>query len=463
MLNIRKIREDLGVSQAQFSEIINMPQYRLSSLELGQGTPLPEEIERISKAIDGIKSGVITIRKKKRISKEQFKTSIVADNPRRGYQKTSNNEAYLQSLKHLEQEFNKRRENSPVAISFFAGCGGLCYGITAAGFKIVASNELEEDYKAIYRLNFPNTKFLANDIKDVTNDEIDDILKSYPEIDLFAGGPPCQGFSLAGKRDVTDKRNTLFSYYLKIASKVMPKVILMENVRLLTSMKNPDGKLVKDDILETFAEIGYNSRFFIVNAADYGVAQNRQRVIFIGIRKDINLQPEIAETICGGSDGLFAKQPYFTFGDAVSDLEFLESGEKSKTDIYHKAVSHPEHVIRWLYNVPEGKSAHENEDPSLRPPSGYNTTYKRQVWNEPGATVQTTSGMISGCNNVHPIATRSLTIREAMRLQSFPDSFKMVGKEGVIRTTIGNAVPPLLAYRIALFIKSYYIDNHYIN
>ena len=459
MLNIREIREELGVSQAQFSEMINMRQYRLSSLELGKEKPLPDEIERISKAFDEIRNGLVAVRKKKRISKEKFSSSIVADNPRRGYVRTPNNEAYLQSLRNLELEFNKKRENCPIAISFFAGCGGLCYGITAAGFKIVASNELEEDYKAIYRQNFPDVKFLANDIKEITDEEIDDILKYYPEIDLFAGGPPCQGFSLAGKRDISDKRNTLFSYYLKIANKVKPKVILMENVRLLTSMKNPDGKFVKDDILNTFAEIGYNSRFFIVNAADYGVAQNRERVIFIGIRKDLNLQPVIADTICGDVNGLFAKQPYFTFGDAVSDLEFLEAGEKSKSDKYHKAVAHPEHVIRWLYNVPEGKSAHDNEDPSLRPPSGYNTTYKRQVWNEPGATVQTTFGMISGSNNVHPIATRSLTIREAMRLQSFPDSFKIEGKDGVVRTTIGNAVPPLLAYRIALFIKSHYIDH----
>jgi len=460
MFNIRKIRKELKVSQTQLSEIIHMSQHRLSSLELGKDTPLPEEIERITKAFNDIRNGTITIRKKKRISKEKFETSIVAENPRRGYKRTKNNEAYLQSLRNLEQEFQKKRENCPIAISFFAGCGGLCYGIKAAGFKIAATNELVEDYKTIYKQNFPEANFLSNDIKNISEEEINALLEQYPEVDLFAGGPPCQGFSLAGKRDVSDKRNTLFSYYLKIANKVKPKVILMENVRLLTSMKNPDGNLVKDEILKTFAEIGYNSRFFIVNAADYGVAQYRQRVIFIGIRKDLNLLPEIADTICDKEIGLFAKQPYFTFGDAVSDLEFLEAGEQSKNDRYHKAIAHPEHVIRWLFNVPEGKSAHDNEDPSLRPPSGFNTTYKRQVWNEPGSTVQTTFGMISGGNNVHPIATRSLTIREAMRLQSFPDSFKFDGKEGVVRTTIGNAVPPLLAYRIALFIKAHYIDKH---
>lgn len=459
MIDIRAIREGLGISQAQFAEIIDMDQHRLSSLELHKENPTSKEIEIISKAFEKIKTGSITIRKKKRISKEKFSTSIVAENPRRGYSTTPNNKSYIQALNNLEQEFKRVRENCPTAISFFAGCGGLCYGIKAAGFNIVAANELMEEYQAIYKQNFPNTHFLSNDIKDITKEEIDQVLEQYPEIDLFAGGPPCQGFSLAGKRNVSDKRNTLFSYYLKIASKVKPKVILMENVKLLTSMKDPNGNLVKDEIIKTFTEIGYDSQFFIVNAADYGVAQSRQRVIFIGIRKDLNLRPEIAEPMYGANKGLFQANQYFTFGDAVSDLEFLEAGEQSKSDKYHRAISHPEHVIRWLYNVPEGKSAHDNTDPSLRPPSGYNTTYKRQVWDEPGATVQTTFGMISGCNNVHPIATRSLTIREAMRLQSFPDSFKFDGKDGVIRTTIGNAVPPLLAYRIAEFIKRHYIDN----
>src|SRR4051812_14910211 len=114
--------------------------------------------------------------------------------------------------------------------------------------------------------------------------------------------------------------------------------------------------------------------------------------------------------------------PFRTFGDAVSDLAYLESGERSE-DPLHEAVRHPQHVIDWLWDVPQGKSAHDNEDAAKRPPSGYNTTYKRQVWDEPASTVQTTFGMISGCRNVHPIATRSLTVREAARIQSFPDSY----------------------------------------
>ena len=455
--DIREMRKNLNISQAQFSEITGIPQCRLSGLELEKEKPTQEEIEGIESTAKKILCGEIQIRKKKRISKEVFDTSIVASNPRRSYTRTSKNEEYLSLLKDLESKVKSNDRQGPKAISFFAGCGGLCYGITAAGFNIVATNELVDEFRQIYRLNFPNAFFLSNDIKEITDHEIEELLKIHPEIDLFAGGPPCQGFSLAGKRDTDDERNTLFQYYLRIASKVRPKVILMENVRLLTSMKNPEGRNVKDEIILTFKEIGYNGQFFIVNASDYEVAQNRERVLFIGIREDIKIAPAIPNPKCGASSDLFTRlKPKYTFGDAVSDLEYLESGEIDKEDPYHRSTNHPEHVLRWLFNVPEGKSAHDNSDPSLRPPSGYNTTYKRQVWSEPGCTVTTNFTMISGGNNVHPIATRAITIREAMRLQSFPDSFKLTGKDGTLRTVIGNAVPPLLAYNIAVFLREHY-------
>lgn len=458
MTDIRVCRKQLGISQAQFSEITKIPQHKLSDWELGKSEPSIEECHAITLYLEKIRSGAIETRKKKRISKTHFNSSIINQHTRRGYSRTAHNEEYLEQLKELEHKFNTKHDNAPLAMSFFAGCGGLCYGITAAGFNIVAANELVPEYKEIYKKNFPNAHFLSNDIKDIAQEEIEEILQKYQQIDLLAGGPPCQGFSLAGKRDVADHRNTLFSHYLRIADRIRPKVILMENVKLLTSMKTPDGKLVKDEIIKTFTDMGYASLFFIVNAADYGVAQNRQRVIFIGVRSDLKKTPQMAEPICGTDEGFFKKHPFFSFGDAVSDLEYLESGEQSSHDPLHRATAHPEHVLRWLYDVPQGKSAHDNADPAMRPPSGYNTTYKRQVWNEPGCTVQTTFGMISGCNNVHPIATRAMTIREAMRLQSFPDSFKMSGKTGTMHTVIGNAVPPLLAYHIASFIKENYID-----
>ena len=146
----------------------------------------------------------------------------------------------------------------------------------------------------------------------------------------------------------------------------------------------------------------------------------------------------------------------YNFADAVSDLPFLESGENSNFHL-HKTVDHPQHVIDWLWNVPEGKSAHDNESEDMRPPSGYNTTYKRQYWMKPASTVQTTFGMISGSNNVHPIATRSLTIREAARIQTFPDEFIFKGTKSGIRRSIGNAVPPLFA----MYLMSYLRDEFF--
>jgi len=456
--DIRERRNDIGLSQSKLADITGIEQARISAYELGKLDLSAAEVNKIASHLEKIDETVVLKLKKKRVQNSNHLDSIIAQRPRRGFSKTKRNKEYLAVLQKLESQFDYSKNTGLKAISFFAGCGGLCYGVKAAGFEIVATNELVDEYKDIYKLNFPNANFLPNDIQEITPSDIEKVLIKHKNIDLMVGGPPCQGFSLAGKRDVNDKRNTLFEYYLKIAEQVQPKVILIENVRLLTSMKDPNGSLVSKRILDTFEKMGYKSCFYNVNAKDYGVPQHRERVIFIAVRKDLKKMPSIAEPKYGNSINLFnTNSPYFTFGDAVSDLNYLESGESCTKDKYHKAVKHPEHVIRWLVDVPEGKSAHDNLDPDLKPPSGYNTTYKRQVWNEPAGTVATTYGMISGCRNVHPIATRALTTREALRLQSFPDSFKLTGKEGTIRTVIGNAVPPLLGFELANFIKETYI------
>ena len=217
-------------------------------------------------------------------------------------------------------------------------------------------------------------------------------------------------------------------------------------------MKSPSGGFVKNEICEEFRGHGYAIRCFEVNAKDYGVPQHRERVFFIAVRDDLRFTPSIPNITNGVGADLFSHRlPYRTFADACSDLPYLESGERS-ADLLHHAVKHPAHIIRWLWDVMEGCSATKMRT-RCSPPSGYNTTYKRQMWSEPASTVQTTFGMISGCRNVHPIATRSLTIREAARIQSFPDSFKFFGSLGSIRTAIGNAVPPLLAYVIAQHLR----------
>jgi len=443
-----------GLSQAKLAKLTGIKQSRVSAWELGKDGLDKVEVKILTRFLDEIDESKIEKLKKKKITRKLTHQVVI---PKRSYRSSQKNQDYINQLKELENNFSKPNKKLK-AMSFFAGCGGLCYGVKAAGFEVVATNELVDEYKAINALNFPAAKFLTNDVCSISNKEIQDVLKKHPNIDLMVGGPPCQGFSLAGKRDVNDSRNTLFENYLRIAEKVNPRVILIENVKLLTSMKDPNGKYVKDRIKETFSKMGYKSSFFIVNAKNYGVAQHRERVIFIGVRSDIKSYPSIPDPICGEkSDLLNQVDEVFNMGDAISDLEYLESGQRSKIDEHHWAVKHPNHVLNWLVNVPQGKSAHDNIDPELRPPSGYNTTYKRQEWDKPAGTVATTFGMISGCRNVHPIATRSMTVREALRLQSFPDSFKLCGNSGNIRTVIGNAVPPLLGYHLAKHIVTNYM------
>ena len=393
-------------------------------------------------------------KRKKRYQKHRYEAYAARENRSVPCQPTHVNREYTQLLRRLE-EGRTANPGGPSALSLFAGCGGFSLGFSWAGFAVRGFVELDAGSRRIYRANFPTARECGADIMEVTAAKLHGISEQVGEIDVIIGGPPCQGFSLSGKRCVGDPRNTLFRQYLRFVDHFRPKVAIMENVRLLTSMKNNRGGLVADDILREFAAQGYRVQFFEVNAKDYGVPQHRERVFFVAVAEDCPFGPSLPETDFGEGNDLFSSRaPHRTFADACSDLEHLESGQRSAVDPLHAAVNHPTHVIEWLWNVPQGRSAHDNENPELRPPSGYNTTYKRQVWNEPAATVQTTFGMISGCRNVHPIATRSLTVREAARVQSFPDSYKFIGNAGTVRTGIGNAVPPLLAYSLGRHVKA---------
>lgn len=346
------------------------------------------------------------------------------------------------------------------AIALFAGCGGFSLGLKQAGFDVVGFSELAPSARKIYSENFPDAALLGTDITQITSRQAEDWASQFGEIDVLFGGPPCQGFSLAGKRDIEDPRNVLFVHFARIAAHLRPKVILLENVRLLTSMRASDGSLVADNIVESFRRAGYQVSYREMNAQQYGVPQSRERVFFCGIREDLPLSPSFpvpthaAQLVAPTLFDAVGLQKIRTFRNACGDLESLESGQRSSRDQWHFAVSHPPHVIAQLKDVPEGESAHNNIDPNLRPKSGYNTTYKRIRWDEPCSTIGTTFGMISASRNVHPTNTRSLTIREALRAQTFPDEFRLVGTLGDIRTAIGNAVPPLFAHAWGVHLRA---------
>ena len=452
-IQLREHRQRLGLSQAKLSELSGISQHLLSAFELDKTLLSPALLDTLASALSDT-SQVVTLAKRNKRYQDHKYVEVPKLPERVGRAScTPGNQEYRQALEEIATLHSQKQNRDLSALSLFSGCGGFSLGFSAAGFGVQAFLEVDEGLRGIYKENFPHSLALGGDITAVDRGALSAFAERLGSIDVIIGGPPCQGFSLAGKRNVDDPRNELFKHYLRFVDVLRPKVAVLENVRLLTSMRSASGSLVKADVCDSFREHGYSVKCFEINAKEYGVPQHRERVLFVAMRSDLGLFPELPDRTYGESLGLFSSvSPYRTFGDACSDLPFIESGESSD-DPLHVAVKHPAHVIEWLWDVPEGCSAHDNADPSKRPPSGYNTTYKRQVWNEPAGAVQTTFGMISGCRNVHPIATRSLTMREAARVQSFPDSYRFVGNAGTIRTGIGNAVPPLLAYRIAQYLK----------
>lgn len=449
---LRENRKRIGLSQARLAELSGISQHLLSAFELEKSNLPPSVSIALSRALADKEAVTSVVGRQKRYRKHVY--GEIERIPERVAKtvRTKGNIEYCRVLEEITESHasTERTLSCFSAVSLFSGCGGLSLGFSAAGFQVKGFLELDEDLRSIYKSNFPQCVELGSDVTGISPERLFDISKKVGDVTAIVGGPPCQGFSLAGKRQEDDPRNRLFKHYVKFVDALRPKVAILENVRLLTSMKNPQGGLVKDEICAEFEKHGYRIRSFEVNAKEYGVPQHRERVIFVAFRQDLKIVPTVPEPTHSSGDHLFSPC-YRTFADACSDLAFIESGQQS-SDPLHAAVKHPMHVIKWLWDVPEGGTAQDNE-PNNRPPSGYNTTYKRQVWNEPASAVQTTFGMISGCRNVHPIATRSLTIREAARIQSFPDSFVFVGTAGAIRTGIGNAVPPLLAYKLALHVK----------
>ena len=428
---IREKRKEKGLSQSKLSNLIDASQPQISRWELQKDEIPKRKLNEILQTIGSLTDDEIKKINKKKKHESSAKRSY-------SYPKSKNSECTrncdtspkLPEYGLFNDDIGKS-DAGPKAVALFAGCGGFTLGFKFAGYNIEGYVEKEDHFREIYESNFRNVDLLGKDIRNLKSERVESWLSDVGSIDLVFGGPPCQGFSLAGKRNEDDPRNQLFRDYARVVEVLQPKVILMENVRLLTSMDAPDGRKVVDHIKQALRQSGYIADFAELNAKHFGVPQSRERVFFLGVRKDLGVSDiEFPEHTHGSAESLFAQDlsRIRTFSEATSDLKNLESGERSDCDPWHFAVSHPPHVIRWLEDVPEGRSAHENDDPDLRPNSGYNTTYKRIKSNEPCSTIGTNFGMISGSRNVHPTDTRSFTVREAMRVQTFPDNFKMFGK-----------------------------------
>lgn len=349
-------------------------------------------------------------------------------------------------------------------IDLFSGVGGLSYGFSLYDeFNIVAANEIDDDISKAYLLNHPDVKMLNCDIANLKEEFLKKAIGDI-EIDIIIGGPPCQSYSTLGKRKI-DERANLFLQYKRILSIIKPKMFIFENVVGILSMDK--GKLFKR-VNEEFKELGYNLKYEVLNAVDYGVPQVRERVILVGIKGENDFEFPIPTH----GDG---KQPYVTLKDAIGDLPEICSGETNNSYISkinnkflefvrkngktiaseHTSPLNGKHLIKIMRTLKDGEG--KNDLPEyMRPKSGYGNTYAKLWWNKPSTTITRNFSCPSSSRCIHPRDSRAMTIREGARLQSFPDDYKFFGSDSKKRLEIGNAVPPLLSIAIVKQVIKYF-------
>lgn len=384
-------------------------------------------------------------------------------------------------------------------VDLFAGAGGFGLGFQMSGFFTPICS-IEKDLWAVETLLANNThKIIHADITTISSvADICHICNNNP--DVIIGGPPCQGFSIAGKRDPADPRNTLFRYYVKWVSVLMPKVFVMENVVGLLNRKNADGEQVIDIIKEAFSQIGYSCHVWVLNAADYGVPQMRQRIFIVGSRDKREIMPPTPTHSIEKKEGLRAA---ITAWQAISDLPQIKAREgsdfmkydcdatndyqrecrKGSLGVYnHVAMQHTQRLVNRFQKILDGstieslpvelKVRKRNGNGALSE-SPYSSNYRHINPNSVSFTIPASFYSTF----IHPYSPRNITAREAARIQSFPDRYVFKGKRTQISSKllttlgkedenhlsqynqIGNAVPPILAKvigeRIARFLDTF--------
>lgn len=337
--------------------------------------------------------------------------------------------------------------NKYKVMDLFSGAGGFLLGFEKEGFDIILSTDFDEDCEKVHKINRPYIPFVRADIRTLSNEKIDELLNGQT-VDVLIGGPPCQGFSTIGnrvssdpeRRTKYDPRNDLFREYIRILNHLQPKVFVMENVK---GIKTRDGGTIFEEIQRQFKETGYDFNCITLNAADYGVPQYRERVFFYGTRIGVDFEAPIPTH---GEN----RNPYNIVLDAIGDL--ANKGEEVSN---HVPLKHGEKNIRRYQLIPEGGRLPENDLPADLYRKNFGNTFKRLDRNKPSLT------MVPGHNAfpIHPWLDRSLTVREAARIQTFPDDYIFSGRRDKQCMQVGNAVPVQLANAWAKQVKGV-LDNY---
>lgn len=406
----------------------------------------------------------------------------------------------------LDKLSNKRRKeiqklelntNKPTFVDFFAGAGGLSLGFTQAGFRAVFANDVDDVCVRTYRYNhpeLPTNKVLKGDIRKIV-DNIKDYIDQ--DVDVVVGGPPCQGFSSANQqRIIDDPRNELYKYFIKAISSILPKIVLMENVR---GMLKVADQVVEDynniKITRNGIKYTYHVSYKLLNSYDFSVSQSRERLIYIAIRSDIVESSHITpEEIFDEIEQNNKNNPHYLLKDALeaikpidaprikntNEIDSVTTGKKIDVNAYngneneyltlinggrsipvlfnHKAryVNEVNYNIYRLLN--QGDDASDEKIKGLMPYENrlhcFKDKYYKLIANKPSRTI--TAHLRMDCHShIHPFQTRAITPREAARCQSFPDDYLFLGAYLKTYMQIGNAVPCLMAKGIANIIKKY--------
>ena len=345
-------------------------------------------------------------------------------------------------------------------IDLFSGCGGSALGFKQAGFDIKVAVDIDKLASQSFKLNFPDAEVFTSDISTLNSK---DLLKaaqasSGDEIVIIAC-PPCQGFSTARRKSeaVNDLRNFLIYEFFRVVKEIKPLAFVMENV---PGLARGIGRPFFEDILEKINNLGYKTVYEVVNTADYGVPQRRKRLILIGTNDPkIKLTfPKKTHQNPAQNNGCLV--PWDTVRNAIKDLKNIKAGEKSKSDPMHAASNLAEINLKRISITPHDGGSRISWPNELilkchKRVTGYKDIYGRMSWDTPSPTITGGCVMISKGRFGHPEQDRAISLREAARLQTFPDSYKFVGNFGQIAKQIGNAVPPLLAKMTAQIIKSH--------
>jgi DNA (cytosine-5)-methyltransferase 1 len=385
-----------------------------------------------------------------------------------------------------------------VAIDLFCGCGGFSYGFQQAGIKVAGGNDIWDVAGRTFSENHSNAEFICGDIRSQEVSSSLTELAKKKGVNVLIGGPPCQAYSMAGARDVDDERGRLFESYVSLVKKIKPAFFVMENVSGILTMRHDKDdlssaqrskvsilkslekkradlmllrkrakntekfsfsckdrveldlineelikqracctdcrELVTDKIMRSFSKIGYKLEFRLLNAADYGAPQKRERVIFIGTNQDCDIDfpdPTHCDPRLTSNNG---KKPWKTVRQAICDLEGIEENSLQA----HWFTGHSPEFVQRIKQTRIGSGIY----------GGYSDAWYRNPPDEPSRTVKENHGGVL----VHYARDRVMTPRELARLQTFPDKFSFEGSKSDVLVQIGNAVPPVLGKAVGTHI-----------